>query len=52
MDKYKNKLEYSFGPGDVIKGEKPKEFMIWKDMLRYADKYKEVNYGVWFDLKK
>ena len=52
MDKYKDKLEYSFGPGDVITDKTPQEFIIWLRKKWYAGKYEEIDYGVWFDLKE
>ena len=52
MDKYKDKLEYSFGPGDVITDKTPEDLIEWLKEMWYADKYKEIHYGVWFDLKE
>jgi hypothetical protein len=50
MEKYRSRLECSIGPGDPI-NKSHEEVISWLKEMWYAGKYKEIDYGVWFDLE-
>jgi hypothetical protein len=47
---YLQALEFSIGPGDPI-NKSHEEVISWLKEMWYAGKYKEIDYGVWFDLE-
>jgi len=51
FSKYGNYIHYTLGPGEPI-NKNFDEFIIWLNEIYDAGRYKEIDYGVWFDLDK
>jgi len=49
FSKYGNNFHYTLGPGETI-DKNFDEFVKWIKNMYDEGKYKEINYGIWFDL--
>ncbi len=48
-NQYHNSFHYTLGPGEPI-NKNFDDFIKWLKEIYDAGKYKEIDYGIWFDL--